>query len=88
MMTCGDLGDGKPCEWRHECHRWEVADDADSGNACSPVLALCEAHAESARWKRAADRLAARLAAVRGEPGNGLSYEGWIEYGLALKDVP
>lgn len=62
MITCGNLGDGKPCEWlgKDECERHEHH-PAPSENllslwgadvACAPVLALLEARAESARWKR------------------------------------
>jgi hypothetical protein len=60
MKTCGDL-DGKPCEWNGQGACPMGPDPSDVCPACVPVLALLEARAEAAKWKRAAERLASRL---------------------------
>lgn len=91
MITCGNLGDGKPCEFyvNHGCpggngHGDEQYPDED---ACAPVLALLEARREAAKWKRAAEILAEKL-----EHGYAVDHYGkaWLDWAweLALKEVP
>jgi hypothetical protein len=91
MITCGDLGNGKACEWlgKNECERhcgrpcgrytqlcWS------SYPACASMLVLVETRMERDRMKCAVEFLACQLAMRSQNCSAGNTKESWIEIAL------
>jgi hypothetical protein len=67
MLTCGDIGDGKPCWWhgKAECERHQLHAQCEpvlaawaNDQVCEQVLVLCRVRKEKSILGEARDRLA------------------------------